>query len=117
VIRRTESHLPGAAGASLFRRAWLPPRAEHVLLLVHGFAEHSGRYEHVGAWFAARGCAVHAYDQRGHGRSQGARGHVRRFADLLDDLDAMLPQSVPSIRPSPPSGGAHGRVDRRCHPV
>jgi acylglycerol lipase len=60
------------------------------LLLVHGLAEHSGRYEHVGAWFAARGCAVHAYDQQGHGRSAGIRGHVRRFSDYLDDLEAML---------------------------
>jgi alpha-beta hydrolase superfamily lysophospholipase len=61
-----------------------------VLVLVHGFAEHSGRYEHVGAWFASRGCAVHAYDQLGHGRSEGRRGHVRSFATLLDDLEAML---------------------------
>jgi alpha-beta hydrolase superfamily lysophospholipase len=59
-----------------------------VLLFVHGYAEHSGRYESAGAWFAARGCAVHAYDQRGHGRSPGARGHVRRFGDFLDDLDS-----------------------------
>jgi len=60
------------------------------VVLVHGYAEHSGRYEHVGAWFAKRGCAVHAYDQQGHGRSEGVRGHVKRFADLLDDLEAFL---------------------------
>jgi alpha-beta hydrolase superfamily lysophospholipase len=57
---------------------------------VHGWAEHSGRYEHVGAWFAARACAVHAYDHRGHGRSDGPRGHARRFEDLLDDLELAL---------------------------
>jgi alpha-beta hydrolase superfamily lysophospholipase len=56
------------------------------LLLVHGYGEHSGRYEHVGAWFAARGCAVHAFDHQGHGRSTGARCHVRRFGDFPDDL-------------------------------
>lgn len=60
------------------------------MLLVHGYAEHSGRYEHMGAWLAARGCAVHAYDQQGHGRSHGARGHVRRMDDFLDDLDRCL---------------------------
>ncbi len=57
---------------------------------MHGYAEHSGRYEHVGAWFAGRGCAVHAYDLQGHGRSEGVRGHVRRFGDLLDDLEDFL---------------------------
>ncbi len=58
--------------------------------MVHGFAEHSGRYEHVGSRLAAQDCAVHAYDQQGHGRSEGTRCHVRRFDDLLDDLDSIV---------------------------
>jgi alpha-beta hydrolase superfamily lysophospholipase len=91
-VRRVESSLAGSGGLRLFRRAWIPPRAERVLLLVHGFAEHSGRYERLGSWFAARGFAVHAYDHRGHGRSEGARTHVDRFDELLDDLDAVLAQ-------------------------
>jgi alpha-beta hydrolase superfamily lysophospholipase len=89
-IRRTEAQLPGARGEILFRREWRGPAPERSLLLVHGLAEHSGRYEHFGAWFAERGCAVHAYDLIGHGRSDGARGHLRKFSDYLDDLDAML---------------------------
>ena len=90
MIRRTESYFAAAGGRSLFRRAWLPPEPQRLLVLVHGYAEHSGRYEHMGAWLAARGCAVHAYDHQGHGRSDGVRGHVRRFADLLDDLEIFL---------------------------
>jgi alpha-beta hydrolase superfamily lysophospholipase len=74
----------------LFRRAWLPEAPRRLLLVVHGFAEHSGRYEHLGRWFAARGFAVHAYDQQGHGRSEGDRGHVDRFDDMLDDLEQLL---------------------------
>jgi alpha-beta hydrolase superfamily lysophospholipase len=84
VIRRTESHFAGARGPLLFRRAWLPAEPERVLLLVHGLAEHSGRYQHFGSWFAARGWAVHAYDHRGHGC------HVRRFGELLEDLELVL---------------------------
>jgi alpha-beta hydrolase superfamily lysophospholipase len=90
VIRRVESALTTSGGHTLFRRSWLPARPEHLLLLIHGFAEHSGRYEELGAWFAARGCAVHAYDHQGHGRSDGVRAHVRRFDDFLDDLGQML---------------------------
>jgi alpha-beta hydrolase superfamily lysophospholipase len=93
-IRRTESHLRGAEGARgaplLFRRGWLPERPWGALLAVHGYAEHSGRYEELGAWFAGRGLAVLAYDQRGHGRSEGIRCHVDRFAEFLDDLDLVL---------------------------
>ncbi len=89
-IRRTEGHVAGSAGGSLFTRAWLPENPERVVQVVHGFGEHSGRYERLAAWMSARGCAVHAYDHQGHGRSSGTRGHVRRFADLLDDLGARL---------------------------
>lgn len=74
----------------LFRRSWLPPEPRRLFVLVHGYGEHSGRYDHVGAWFAARHCAVHAFDQRGHGRSDGVRCHVRRFGDFLDDLEQVL---------------------------
>jgi alpha-beta hydrolase superfamily lysophospholipase len=89
-LRRTESQFRGADGLRLLRRAWLPDDPGRVLLLVHGFAEHSGRYDHLGAWFAGQECAVHALDQRGHGGSEGARGHLRRFGEYLDDLDALL---------------------------
>ncbi len=101
VIRRAESHVEGAHGHTLFRRAWLPERPERVLLVVHGYAEHSGRYEPFGTWFAARGCAVHAYDHQGHGRTMGTRCHVRRFADLLDDLECVL-RHVRSEHPERP---------------
>ncbi len=100
-IRRTESHLVGALGHALFRRSWVAAEPERALVLVHGYAEHSGRYEHVGAWFARRGCAVHAYDQQGHGRSDGRRCHVRRFGDFLDDLD-LVRRSVAEAHPELP---------------
>lgn len=90
VVRRSEGSLAGAGGIMLHRRSWLPPRARRSIALVHGYAEHSGRYEALGAWFAARGFAVHAYDQRGHGRSGGARGHIAAFAELLDDAEAFV---------------------------
>ena len=89
-MRRTESHLRGFDGLKLFRRAWLPVEPRRALVVVHGYAEHSGRYEGFGSWFAARGCAVHAYDQRGHGRSGGKRCHVREFREYLNDLGCFL---------------------------
>jgi alpha-beta hydrolase superfamily lysophospholipase len=89
-LRRVESHFKGADGLRLFRRVWLPERPARVLVLVHGYAEHSGRYDHVARWFVARGAAVHAYDHRGHGRSAGPRTHVERFDHFLDDLERFL---------------------------
>ncbi len=74
----------------LFERAWLPAAPARLVVLVHGLAEHSGRYDAVGSWLARRGWAVHAWDQRGHGRSQGERTHVARFDAFLDDASAFL---------------------------
>jgi acylglycerol lipase len=60
------------------------------ILIVHGIAEHSGRYEHVGGWLAAAGLDVHAYDQRGFGGSSGRRAWVDRWSRNLDDLEDRL---------------------------
>jgi len=74
----------------LFRRSWLPANPTRSVIVVHGYAEHSGRYEHVASHLARRHTAVFAYDQQGHGRSDGTRCHVRSFDDLLDDLDGIV---------------------------
>lgn len=74
----------------LHRRDWEPsgtPRAR--LVVVHGFGEHAGMDAY--AWFARRlvsaGYAVHAFDQRGHGRSPGRRGYVASWDDYRADID------------------------------
>lgn len=77
-------------GVALFTRSWVPDRARAVLLLVHGLAEHSGRYEATARFFVARGLAVHAFDHRGHGQSPGLRVHVASFEEYRRDLRAAL---------------------------
>ena len=85
-VRRVESVFPGADGLSLLHRGWLPEHTERQMLLVHGFGEHSARYDAMGEWFASRGWAVHGYDHRGHGRSEGHRNYVGRFDEYGGDL-------------------------------
>jgi acylglycerol lipase len=60
------------------------------LLLVHGIAEHAGRYGHVGTQLANAGITTHAYDQRGFGRSGGHRAYVDRWSQYHDDLEDRL---------------------------
>src|SRR5262249_17718798 len=62
--------------------------ARALIVVVHGFAEHSGRYARIIGQLADRGYAVFAYDYRGHGRATGARGHADRFERYVDDLRA-----------------------------
>jgi alpha-beta hydrolase superfamily lysophospholipase len=89
-IQCGDGRLDGAGGLRLYRRWWRAPEPRAALLLVHGYGEHCGRYDPVGQWFAARGFAVHAYDHRGHGKSEGRVCHVDRFDEFLDDLARML---------------------------
>ena len=88
-LRRTEDYFEAAQGRRLYFRSWQPESPERVIVLVHGFGEHSGRYEYFASWFARRGFAVYAHDQQGHGHSPGKRGHVDQFADLLDDVERL----------------------------
>jgi len=60
------------------------------VLIHHGFAEHSSCYEHVRDAWLKRGFVVAGYDCRGHGNSEGARGHVDSFDDYVADLEDIL---------------------------
>ena len=64
--------------------------AHGVVVLVHGLGEHLGRYAHVIAHLNRWGWHVLAYDQRGHGRSEGGRGQLATSHDLLDDLSHVI---------------------------
>jgi alpha-beta hydrolase superfamily lysophospholipase len=82
--------LRAADGTVLYTERRHVDGATGVVLIVHGFGEHLGRYAHVAEAITAAGLATVAYDMRGHGRSAGRRGHVRRFGDFLADLDLAL---------------------------
>lgn len=60
------------------------------MLLLHGIAEHSGRYEHVGDFLANEQFDTVAIDHRGFGQSGGRRAFVRSFAEYLDDVEDQL---------------------------
>lgn len=88
-VRQLHGYLDGVGGVRLFYRSWEPPAAEGAVLVVHGLGEHSGRYARLGRALASEGVAVHALDLRGHGRSRGRRGTVRRLTDYLRDVDRL----------------------------
>lgn len=60
--------------------------------IVHGYAEHSGRYEEVAGRLLAAGYGVYQFDLRGHGRSEGPRAFVRSFDDYVRDVQAFVEQ-------------------------
>ena len=69
---------------TLFYRVWEPPgEIAGKVVIVHGYAEHGGRYEYTANILAAAGFRVYAPDLPGHGRSDGKKG-------LVGDVDRIV---------------------------
>ena len=64
--------------------------AKGTVIITHGIAEHSLRYDEVTAFLNTSGFNVVRYDLRGHGQSQGARGKLKSFHQMIDDLHEMV---------------------------
>lgn len=73
-----------------------------VVVLVHGLAEHAGRYDHVARRLNDWGFAVRGYDQYGHGESSGVRGGLPNDQRLLDDLADVLDSTRARMEPATP---------------
>jgi alpha-beta hydrolase superfamily lysophospholipase len=80
----------GTQGRQIYWRSWPAagePRA--VVVIAHGFGDHSGRYERLAQRLVADGYEVYALDHHGHGRSAGRRGQFSMQA-AVDDLHQLV---------------------------
>lgn len=89
---------PAVSGwGQIFSRSWVADDSKAVMVIAHGMAEHSGRYDHFARFLAENGFAVYMNDHAGHGRSAQIKGH---FADkdgwecVVKDLNALMDQAV-----------------------
>lgn len=91
-MKHSTGTIQTADGLNLYTEAWLPegnPRA--AVLIVHGIAEHIGRYRHVAEYLAGHGYAVYGIDHRTHGKSEGEpRVYIKDFNRPVDDLKRYL---------------------------
>jgi alpha-beta hydrolase superfamily lysophospholipase len=88
---QVDIELTGARGTPLRGRWWRRPAPRGVLIVAHGWGEHGGSYWRVAEAISPRlEFDVVAVDFRGHGRSPGRRGVVRRYDDLIEDLNHVV---------------------------
>lgn len=85
-LTRNHGYLEGVGRLRLHYRSWEVPDPQAALVVVHGCGEHAGRYAAVGEAMGVADVSTFALDLRGHGESDGRRGHVSRFAIFLQDL-------------------------------
>ena len=123
-MRHLTGHEAAASGGTVYAQRWLPDDdAVGVVVILHGLAEHSGRYRALAQHLVARRYAVHTYDQRGHGHSAGTRAYVGRFEWLVADAAGQL-AAARAAHPSVPvflfghsMGGAVALATAIAHPA
>ncbi len=87
MMNHQEGDFKGIRDLKIYYQCWLPEKdPKAVLLIVHGLAEHSGRYMNLVNHFVPLGYAIYGVDHIGHGKSAGSRVYVERFEDFTDTL-------------------------------
>jgi acylglycerol lipase len=85
------STLRSKDGLQLYVQGWEPGGSVHaVICLLHGLGEHSGRFDHLARFLLLSGYAVISFDLRGHGKSEGIRGHFPSIDAVMHDIDALI---------------------------
>jgi alpha-beta hydrolase superfamily lysophospholipase len=89
-----EAVFDGSEGQIFYRR-WEPvEEPKRIVQIVHGYAEHGGRYSHVAEVLARDGAVVYADDHIGHGRSDGERAVMGNFDHAVGDLHTLTAIAV-----------------------
>jgi alpha-beta hydrolase superfamily lysophospholipase len=91
MTRYKHSFYTSSDNKQIFVQEWLPENdANCIILYVHGLGSHSGRLDHWAERFVGQDVGFIAYDQRGHGKSDGKRGHPKKVNLMVEDLKAMV---------------------------
>jgi alpha-beta hydrolase superfamily lysophospholipase len=98
--RVTESRVQGNAGP-IYTRTWEIDGARGGVVLVHGYGEHIGRYEHVARALNDASWSVYGLDHVGHGRSEGERVLIPDFTPVVEDLHSVV-QRAKAANPGQP---------------
>ncbi len=90
-VAHVEAKITTKDNIELFTRTWdTVSKHRATIILIHGLAEHCGRYDAVARQFNQSGFIVHSMDLRGHGKSKGTPVFVKKFEDYLHDVDALF---------------------------
>jgi len=91
-MRTSEHSFIGEKDFNIFYRVWEPDKrpAKAVVLLFHGYAEHSGRYLPLAEHLTQRDYKIYVPDHRAHGRSDGDKALIDSMDYMLNDLKRLL---------------------------
>lgn len=83
-----------AAGFKIAAQYWLPQNAQGTLVLVHGYYDHVGVFDHPIRFALHNNLAVITFDLPGHGLSSGEQAAINSFDQYADVLAEILRKSA-----------------------
>lgn len=92
----TETYITGPQKTQFYTRTYTPSKSppKALVVAIHGFNEHIGRYLHVHSAYGRRGITVFAFDQRGFGltaqkkENGGGKGYAKTsWKEQLEDIE------------------------------
>lgn len=88
--KQITGELASPDGTKLYWVKNLLDNPKAVIVIVHGLAEHLGRYDYVVSKLNSFGYSVYRFDNRGHGKSGGEKGYLDDYNQFLDDADLVV---------------------------
>ena len=81
-------------GVELYHQQVIPENPKAIVVIVHGLGEHSGRYNYVTEVLNSFGYGVFRFDNRGHGKSGGARGYLKHYSTFIHSREQVIIRKV-----------------------
>lgn len=92
-MKHEEKFIYSKDQTKIYYQKWSPndeKEVKSIFMIVHGFGEHSARYNFFVDYFVPKGAKIYALDLRGHGRSEGVRTFINKFKDYIEDVDSVV---------------------------
>ena len=90
-----EQTIPSSTeNTEIFTKTNMADLPKASIVIVHGLAEHLGRYDALTKELNTLGYNVYRFDNQGHGRSGGTKGYLKDFNQFIDDADIIVEKAV-----------------------
>ena len=89
-----KDHINSFDNTKLFLNKEIMDNSKAVIVIVHGLAEHSGRYDYLANKLHESSISTYRFDHRGHGKSDGERGYYSDFNEIIEDTHTIVNMAI-----------------------
>lgn len=87
---KEEGIIKASRNTDIFYKKNIPDKPNAIVVIIHGFAEHLGRYDYFVEQLNQNGFGCYRFDNRGHGKSGGKVLDLEDYNDFVKDADLIV---------------------------